>query len=42
MDMKDFDFKPELQIVKFGTEDIVRASTVLDENELPDFVFPKA
>lgn len=40
MDMKDFDFKPELQIVKFGTVDIVRTSTVLDEDELPDYVFP--
>ena len=41
MDIKELNFKPELQIIKFGTVDIVRTSAPgLEEDELPEFVFP--
>ena len=31
-------WKPELEIVRFGTADIVTTSSVLDEDELPPFI----
>ena len=38
MELKELDFKPELEIVKFGVVDVVSASSFLEEDELPPFV----
>lgn len=38
MEKQDLNFKPELEIVKFGVVDLVTSSELLEEDELPPWV----
>ena len=38
MEQQELNFKPELEIVKFGVVDIVSTSQLLEEDELPPWV----
>lgn len=38
MEKQELDFKPELEIVKFGVVDVVATSELLEEDELPPWV----
>ena len=37
--MKEFEFEPEIEIIRFAFADIVTTSFQLDEDEVPPLVF---
>ena len=38
MEKQELNFKPELEIVKYGVVDLVSASDLLEEDEMPPWV----